>query len=207
MLDEVFAVPVVVHSGNYEWTSAFTETVAEHPGLINANLVRELDVGGAVLLSLPGYFNRRFLQPGACHYDDEDTAALTARGKALGAAGRRVILTSHGPPLQQDKGALDLTADGEHVGDPALNALLKDGAITVGIFSHMLEAGGRVTADVDGTTPLKLPLKKPVPQLFVNVGSASSFGWGMNDGTTSRGLAAIVRIDATGAHAELVKLR
>jgi len=207
MLDEVFAPPVLVHAGNYEWTSAFSEATAAAPGLINLNLVRDLDMGGTHLLSLPGYFNRRFLQAGACHYDDDDVAALTAHARELGARGHRLVLTSHGPPLQQDKGALDVTADGEHVGDPALNTLLKAADIKVGIFSHILEAGGRATADVDGATPLKLPLKAPVERLYLNVGSASSFGWGMNDGTTSRGLAAIVVVDGAGARVELLKLR
>lgn len=207
MLDEVFAPPVLVHAGNSEWTSAFFEATAAAPGLINLNIVRDLDMGGTHLLSLPGYFDRRFLQPGACHYDDDDVADLTAHARDLSARGHRLILSSHGPPLQRDDGALDVTADGEHVGDPALNALLKDADIKVGLFSHILEAGGRATADVDGTTPVKLPLKAPVERLYLNVGSASSFGWAMNDGATARGLAAIVMVDDAGVRAEVLKLR
>jgi Icc-related predicted phosphoesterase len=207
MLDEVFAPPVLVHSGNYEWTSAFSEATATATGLINLNVVRDLDMGGTHLLSLPGYFNRRFLQAGACHYDEDDVAALTAHAQALTGRGHRVVLTSHGPPLQQDKGALDVTADGEHVGDPALSALMKTADIKVGIFSHILEAGGRATADVDGATVVKLPVKAPVERLLLNVGSASGFGWGMNDGTTAHGLAAIVVVDGAGVRAEVLKLR
>jgi hypothetical protein len=84
---------------------------------------------------------------------------------------------------------------------------MKTADIRVGLFSHILEAGGRATADVDGTAPLKLPLKAPVARLYLNVGSASSFGWGMNDGTTARGLAAIVVVDGAGVRAEVLKLR
>jgi Icc-related predicted phosphoesterase len=207
MLDEVFAPPVLVHAGNSEWTSAFSEATAAAPGLINLNIVRDLDMGGTHLMSLPGYFNRRFLQAGACHYDESDVAALTSHARDITARGHRIILTSHGPPLQQGKGALDVTVDGEHVGDPALNTLLKRADIRVGLFSHILEAGGRATADVDGTAPLKLPLKAPIERLYLNVGSVSAFGWGMNDGSTSRGLAAIVVVDDAGVRAEMVKLR
>jgi len=210
MLDEVFDLPVLVHSGNYEWTSSLSDTLAEHPGLINMNLAREIDTGAVRLLSLPGYHDRKFLQPGACHYDDDDLAV--AKDAAVRAAkdGDVVVLTSHGPPRGDGKGALDRTPDNEHVGDPNLNALLTDGGIRFGIFSHILEAGGRAVTDVDGKTPLKLPMKKGEPRLYMNVGSASSFGWGMNDGTTSRGLGAIVTVDpAAGGTATVavIKLR
>lgn len=202
VIDEVFAVPVLVHSGNYEWTSAFTDAVAAAPGLINLNIVRDVDVFGIHLLSLPGYFNRQFLQSGACHYDPDDVTSLAAYAKAIAARGETVVLTSHGPPTGSGPGALDRTPDDEHVGDPQLNTLLEQGDIRFGIFSHILEAGGRAVTDIAGAQPLvvstKKPMKSPVGRLYVNVGSASSFGWGMNDGTTSRGLAAIVTVDGSG---------
>jgi Icc-related predicted phosphoesterase len=201
MLDEVFAVPVLVHSGNYEWTSAFTDAVAAAPGLINLNIVRDVDVFGIHLLSLPGYFNRQFLQSGACHYDPDDVTTLATYAKAIAARGETVVLTSHGPPMGRGPGALDRTPDDEHVGDPQLNTLLEQGDIRFGIFSHILEAGGRAVTDIAGAEPLvvstKKPMKTPVGRLYVNVGSASSFGWGMNDGSTSRGLAAIVTVDSS----------
>ena len=201
MLDEVFAVPVLVHSGNYEWTSAFTDAVAAAPGLINLNIVRDVDVFGIHLLSLPGYFNRQFLQSGACHYEPEDVTTLATYAKAIAARGETVVLTSHGPPKGTGPGALDRTPDDEHVGDPQLNTLLEEGDIRFGIFSHILEAGGRAVTDIAGAQPLvvstKKPMKAPVGRLYVNVGSASSFGWGMNDGTTARGLSAIVTVDGS----------
>ncbi len=220
MLDDVFEVPVLVHSGNYEWTSAVSEVVAEHAGLINGNIVRDVDVGGVHVLSLPGYFNRRFLQGGACHYDPDDVSALGEYAKALRERGDVVVVSSHGPPLGKVKAdakvvvgkkgwvpSLDQTSDGEHVGDPDLNAMISSADVRVGIFSHILEAGGAVVADVDSQTPIALPMKAQAERVFVNVGSASAFGWGMNDGSTGHGLAAVVTVDKGGAQVELLKLR
>jgi hypothetical protein len=161
----------------------------------------DVDIFGVHLLSLPGYFNRQFLQSGACHYDPDDVTALATYAKAIAARGETVVLTSHGPPMGRGPGALDRTPDDEHVGDPQLNTLLEQGDIRFGIFSHILEAGGRAVTDIAGAQPVvvstKKPMKTPVGRLYVNVGSASSFGWGMNDGTTSRGLSAVVTVDGS----------
>lgn len=216
MLGEEVDLPVFAHSGNYEWTSAFSaafaDGAAKWPQLINANLVRDLDLGGVHLLSLPGYFNRHFLQSGACHYSEESIAELTAHARALAAKGDTVVLSSHGPPLGSTAGALDVTSDGPNVGDPQINALLNDADIRFGLFSHILEAGGRAVDDVAATHPVKLPMKARAPRLYINAGAASSFGWGMLDGKTARGMAAIVAIDAqsadkAGATVEFIKLR
>ena len=207
------AVPVFAHSGNYEWTSAFTQAFAERavtwPHLFNMNVIRDVDFGGVHLVSLPGYFNRRFLQSGACHYSDVDVADLTRHAQGLAARGETVILTSHGPPLGTTATALDVTSDGPNVGDPQLNGLLTDGKIAFGIFSHILEAGGRAVDDVAGTSAVRLPMKAPRQHLYVNAGASSSFGWGMVSGKTSRGMAAIVTIDPTAStgHVEFIELR
>ena len=70
--------------------------------------------------------------------------------------------------------------------------------VDFGIFGHILEAGGRATDDATSHKPLKMPMKKPTPRLFVNVGSASSIGLKMLDKKTARGLAAIVTIEPVG---------
>ena len=175
------------------------------------NVIRDVDFGGVHLVSLPGYFNRRFLQPGACHYGEGDVAELTRLTSDLAKRGEVVVLTSHGPPLGKGAAALDVTNDGENVGDPQLNALLNDGGVSFGLFSHILEAGGRVVEDVDGASNVPLPMKAAKKKLYVNVGAASSFGWGMLSGKTSRGLAAIFTLEpgpaGPGARVEFIALR
>lgn len=214
MLGEEVDLPLFAHSGNYEWTSAFTETFTDAakkwPQLFNMNVIRDVDFGGVHLVSLPGYFNRRFLQPGACHYGEGDVAEATRFTSELARRGEVVVLTSHGPPLGRGAAALDVTNDGENVGDPQLNAMLTDGGVSFGLFSHILEAGGRAVDDVDGTSNVSLPMKGARKKLYVNVGGASSFGWGMLSGKTSRGLAAMFTLDPAGggeARVEFITLR
>jgi Icc-related predicted phosphoesterase len=210
MLREELRVPVFAHAGNYEWTTAFTEAFAadeeRFPHVFNMNLIWHVDLGGVHLLSLPGYHDRRFAQPGSCHYDADDVAALTSYARALTAAGDVVVLTAHGPPRGAGKGALDVTFDGDNVGDPQINRLLQEADIRVGVFSHILEAGGRAAADAAGAAPLALPMKKGAPRLVVNVGSASSFPWRLLDGSSSTGMAAIVTVEKSDARVEVVRL-
>jgi hypothetical protein len=69
--------------------------------------------------------------------------------------------------------------------------------VRFGIFSHILEAGGRATSDVTRQPPIKMPMRKPAATLFLNAGSASSYPYAMLDKKTSRGMAAVVSIDDT----------
>lgn len=199
MLGEIFTTPVLAHSGNYEWTSAFTKAIADaavtHPQLINMNIIRDVDIGGLHVLSLPGYFNRRFIHNGACHYTEESITELTMAARDINDRGDVALLTSHGPPLGKNASGLDVTNDKENVGDPQINQLLKDGSIRFGVFSHILEAGGRATTNVDDGPLLKMPMKGRQKQLYVNAGAASSFAWQLVDGKTARGMAAIVTVD------------
>jgi Icc-related predicted phosphoesterase len=216
MLGEELDVPVLAHSGNYEWTSAFTEALAggavTWPHVINMNIVRDVDFGGIHIVSLPGYFNRKFAQSGACHYEPDDVDELTRHARALSDRGDVVVLTSHGPPLGTSAAALDVTHEGTNVGDAHINQLLTDGDVRFGLFSHILEAGGRAVDDAAGASAVPLPMKAARKRLYVNAGAATSYGWGMIGGKTSRGIAAIVTIDATStpageARVEFVTLR
>jgi Icc-related predicted phosphoesterase len=204
MLGELFGDerPFFVHSGNSEWTGGFTEAFADvekaHPAFFNLNLIRDVDLGGVHLLSLPGWSVKQFVKEGGCRYGNDDVAALGERAAAIAEKGELVVLTAHGPPRGPDAKSLDRTHDFGNVGDEALAALLQTGTIRFGIFGHILEAGGRATADATTHRPLPLPMKKTSPSLFVNVGSASSVGIQMLDKRTSRGLAAIVVVDDIG---------
>jgi hypothetical protein len=213
-LGETFSIPVFVHSGNSEWTSAFSESInsaaARWPQIVNMNLVRDVAWGGIHVISLPGYHDRKFLREGACHYSADDVAAVAEYARGVAAMGDVVVLSAHGPPRGRGKGALDVIHDGDNVGDEQISDLLR-GGISFGLFSHILESGGRATADVDATSGVPLPMKTPTKKLYVNVGAATSFAWGMVDGKTSRGMAAIVRVqqnaDGADAMAEFITLR
>jgi hypothetical protein len=213
-LGEAFAVPVFLHVGNSEWVSAFSEAMsaasARFPHLVNMNMVRHVEWGGVHVVSLPGYHDRKFLRQGACHYDHDDVTALQSYVASLRDRGGPVVLTAHGPPLGAGPEALDVLHEGNNVGDAHISGLLRDG-IDFGVFSHILESGGRALADVDATSLVAVPMKRPTPKLYVNVGAATSFAWGMLDGETSRGLAAILRVhrraDGADATVEFLKLR
>ncbi len=201
MLGEVFGDerPVLVHSGNSEWTGGFTEAIAdlerEHPAFFNLNFIRDLDFGGVHLLSLPGWSVKQFVKEGGCRYTLDDVEALGERATEIAERGEVAILTAHGPPRGAGTIALDRTHDFGNVGDENLAELLQEGTIRFGIFGHILEAGGRATAEIATHKPLTLPMKKPTPSLFVNVGSASSMGLQMLDRRTSRGIAAVFVVD------------
>ncbi|MCP4498891.1 MAG: hypothetical protein GY822_02860 [Deltaproteobacteria bacterium] len=214
MLGEVFKRPVFAHSGNIEWSASFNhawEAAAKlHPHVFNMNWIRVVDFGKHTLLTMPGYFNHRFMRSGACHYETDDVEALLPAAKKAHERGHVVLLSSHGPPLGKKKGALDVIDEGNHVGDPALNKLIEEGSIKVGIFSHILEAGGRATVDLAGAMPhllQKKKMSKPTDTLFINAGSASAGGWEMNDGKQSLGMAAIVVVTQEGAQVSFIRLR
>ncbi len=200
LVGDVFgdAVPIVVHSGNSEWTSGFTDAFvdaeAAHPAFINMNFVRHLDLGGVHLISLPGWSVRQFVKQGGCHYETKHVDDVAAMVAAI-PTDEVVILTAHGPPRGSDANSLDRTFDDGNVGDEDLAKVLQSGTVRFGLFGHILESGGRATADATTHKPLTLPMKKPSSSLFVNVGSASSVGVELLSKKTSRGIAAIVAID------------
>lgn len=211
LLGETFAEPVLVFSGNMEWTSAFTEAFTQaaraFPQLINGNWTRDLDLGGVHVVTLPGWFNHRFVTSGACRYRERDIEQLRALVAPMIARGERVILVAHGPPAGEGAQSLDVTHDAGNVGNPALTGLIEALPLRYGIFSHILEAGGRAVRGFGDDDAVSLPMDKTVPALFVNAGSASGFPWAMLDGRTSHGMAMIFTLDDQGARAEVIRLR
>ncbi len=202
MLGDIFGDdrPLLVHPGNSEpvgsFLDAFGDEEKKHPAILDMNFIRDVDLGGVHILSLPGWSVRKFVKPGGCFYKAEDVDVVRGLVDGINKKGELAILTAHGPPRGVDKKSLDATNDFGNVGDTDLAALLQEGNLRFGIFGHILEAGGRATDDPAKHKLLALPMKKPTKSLFVNVGSASSFGIAMIDGKkTSRGMAAIVTID------------
>ena len=186
-------LPVFAVIGNSESRSAFNRAVLDAfrktHNVINLDLVRRVEGDGYTVVSLPGYFDKRFIHESAgCAYSTDDVEELP--GLARGAASP-VVLVTHGPPRQDGKGALDATTDGKNVGDPALASAIADGKISFGVFGHILEAGGRAT-DLSGKKQVRQ--NTPVDQLFVNPGPAFSDPWALNDGHVSHGMAAILTL-------------
>jgi Icc-related predicted phosphoesterase len=144
---------------------------------------------GFTLVSLPGYYDHRYIPESAgCRYKPEDAQELTriARG-----APQPVVLVTHGPPRQSGRGALDVTGDGHNVGDPDLAAAIAEARIDFGVFGHILEAGGRAT-DLEGRRPIRPG--QLASALYVNPGPAFADPWTMSSGGTSRGMAAILTL-------------
>lgn len=211
MLGERFDVPVLLHAGNMEWITAFTEAYVEakkrHPLLINGNWTRHLDLGGVHLVTLPGWSNHKFTSSGACRYGKDEVQELRALAAPLTARGDVVILVAHGPPQGEGKRALDMTHDAGNVGDVPLRAVIEELPIRFGLFSHILEAGGRAARSFDERGVVRLPVRRPEPRLYVNAGSASAFPWGMLSGRTSEGMAMVFRLDKGKATAKRFLLR
>ncbi|MCA1826504.1 MAG: metallophosphoesterase [Myxococcales bacterium] len=186
-------LPVYAIIGNSESRSSFNRALLaayrKHPNVINLNLVRRVEGDGFTLVSLPGYYDQRYIHESAgCRYKPEDAQELTriARG-----APSPVVLVTHGPPRQSGRAALDVTEDGHNVGDPDLAAAIAEAKINFGVFGHILESGGRAT-DLDGRKPVKPGLVAPA--LYVNPGPAFADRWALNSGGTSRGMAAILTL-------------
>ena len=186
-------LPVLAVIGNSESRSAFNRAALDAfrktHNVINLDLVRRVEGDGFTVVSLPGYYDKRFIHESAgCPYSTDDVEELP--GLARGAPSP-VVLVTHGPPRQEGKSALDATTDGKNVGDPALSTAIVDGKIAFGVFGHILEAGGRAT-DLSGKKQIRQ--NTPVAQLFVNPGPAFADPWPLNDGRVSHGMAAILTI-------------
>lgn len=186
-------LPVYGIIGNSESRSSFNRALLaafrKHPTVINLNLVRRVETDGFTLVSLPGYYDARFIHESAgCKYKQDDAMELSriARG-----APSPVVLVTHGPPRQEGKAALDVTDDGHNVGDPDLAAAIAEAKIPFGVFGHILESGGRAT-DLEGKKQIKPGVLASA--LYLNPGPAFADPWGLNNGGVSHGMAAILTI-------------
>lgn len=109
---------------------------------------RQVRVGGATLVAIPGYrFSSHGYRYGAADLDRARTLAAT-RGK--------VIVAAHAPPKGRGDKATDWAIGDVNAGDPALTELLRALHPATALFAHVDEAGGRADA------------------LGVNVGSAGA---------------------------------
>lgn len=196
--------PTIAIAGNTERAAAHTyainkvrKTGVTH--LLNGDVIRRVDGDGFDLVTLAGYYDKRYLHlSGGCLYSEK---ALSDVEQAVAAADDAVVFLSHGPPRQKGQHALDYVPGADNVGDPQLTDLITRAKIPFGIFGHIIEAGGTAT-DLAGKT---LPQKKPQPALYLNQGSCNPLPWKMNDGSTSYGLAAILTVEGKKASYEVLR--
>jgi hypothetical protein len=111
-LQKVFAalaespVLVVASIGNTESCGAFNqaaeEVFATQRHVINGNWVRRLELDDGTLVTLPGYYDRRFTHTGgAAHYDAKDLEVLSDLLLSPAEAPAPVVLISHGPAARR----------------------------------------------------------------------------------------------------------
>lgn len=187
-------LPVFAIIGNRECAADFAEGMsaaqAQHSNVVNLNQDRVVELGGAVLLALPGYHDPNFINcTTGCRYTQGTIEETIRLGRA--AAGKPVVLVSHGPPRGEGTQAIDYAINGGNVGDQQINRALTEGGIRFGVFSNIKEAGGKATDDSFNTV---LPENKPSRTLYLNPGAADSTVWDMNDRSRSHGQAAVLAI-------------
>lgn len=187
--------PILLTLGNSESRSSFARAYAarsdKYPNLVNGTWVRQVIADDAEFWTLPGYYSKSFVYQGAgCRYKGTDVDAMSAELSPSGDS--PIVLVSHGPPRGVGKKSIDVISDRTNVGDEAMGKFIDRLKIKYGIFGHILESGGRA---VRGDMKTPIPEKKSSPTLFVNAGSVSGDPWGMNDGSTSYGMAMIITIE------------
>lgn len=193
-------LPVVAVAGNREVRSELDAAEAElrkkGAKILDLSHTRIVDLGDATLFGLPGAFERRQLHSdGACVYAGKDIDALASaieRDK-----GAPAIVVAAVPPRGQDGKALDFS-EGQNVGDPRLNALLKKAPF--GIFGQVWESGGRAVDAAGRPVPQQLESD----QLYLNPGAADHTPWPMSDGSTVSGQAALLIVHGRRASWERI---
>lgn len=189
---------VLALAGNAEPVPGFHRAIGQvavrRPNLIDGNLVRLVELGPASLVTLPGYYDPRFIaSEDGCHYGPDDVEALAP---IFEQAAARPVLVSHGPPRSQGPGALDVAYDAGNVGDPRLAALMRRHGVRLGLFSHILESGGRAT---DPITHTRVAPGTWSTSMWLNAGAATSLPQDLHGGRTIHGMAAIVELGPAGA--------
>ena len=208
LAEQVGDVPILVIIGNAEsrgpYGRALRNLGKKRVNIVNLNVVRVFNGDDFSVVSLPGYYDRRFVEGRAsCVYRKRHVEELP--GFLKDATGP-VVLVSHGPPrTKAGKRGIDATPDGKNVGDPEMTRIIKSEGIRFGAFSHILESGGRGFSFIRNRPVRPGRWSK---DLFVNAGAVNALDWNMNGGWVSQGLGLIMRIDkGKRAKFEVIKLK
>jgi Icc-related predicted phosphoesterase len=185
-------LPTFVIPGNRESRSEFRAALEQlakkHPNVVDMTSVRLVNFDDASIVSLPGYYDRRYVHVGeaGCLYFKEDVENLKP---IVAAAKGPVVLLAHAEPYGKGPQAIDYFGDG-NAGDLNLHELLASSPIPFGVFANIHEAGGRAN-DVDSNLVAE---GTPAAKLFLNPGLADSTAWKLNDGTWSYGMVATLTV-------------
>ena len=187
-------LPIYVVVGNNDSRSEFNRVIRKlsktHNNIINLDMVRILHGDGFDMISLPGYYDKKYTRgSSSCTYKPEDAQELVKESENLK---EPAMLITHGPMKLEGKDAIDYAWEAGNVGDEHLTEALKEAKIIkFGIMGHILEAGGKGNT-IDGKV-----VKPGVysDTLFLNPGPAQSLGWKMLDGKTSYGMAATLYLN------------
>ncbi len=195
-------LPILVAAGNREVRSeldaAEDELRKKGARLADLSHTRVVDLGDALVVGLPGGFERRQLRAdGACLYVQKDLDALGAFLDHLPALAPPALLVAAVPPRGHDARALD-ASEGQNLGDPRLAALIR--RVPFGVFGQVWEAGGRAI-DLAGQP---VGPATEADRLYLNPGAADLTPWPMADGSTAQGLAALITIHGRKAAYEVV---
>ncbi len=201
-------LPTFVLTGNRECRADFNDALASlqksHPNVVNLGKVRDVEFDGVELISLPGYYDKKYIHCAngtGCQYFKQDVEALKTLAKQ---AENPVVLVSHGPPHGEDANAIDRLSEGTNVGDANLTALIAETGIPFGVFPNIKEAGGRAT-NLDGSSLIREG--ELADKLFLNPGAADSVAWSMNDGTQSVGMAATLTVKGQKASYKIFRAK
>ena len=197
---------VIAYTGNTESCGSFnrvaTSVFNKYPNFLNGNWVRKLDLHHAVMVTLPGYYDKRFTHvSGAAHYRAKHLEQLV---EMFEESKKPVIFTSHGPPKMKGKYGIDIASGVGHVGDQEMADMLDFEEVSFGIFGHILEAGG-LASNLSGNK--KREEDQWYKSLFINAGAANPDPWPMLNGKTTYGMGAIFELKGTKARYKVKKLK
>ncbi|GAC1538732.1 MAG: hypothetical protein NVS2B9_05450 [Myxococcales bacterium] len=198
-------LPVLAVAGNRESRGELDAVEADlrrrGARIIDLSRSRIVDLGDALVVGLAGTFDRRQArEEGACVYVQRDVDAVAAALEKLASGPAPAILVAAVPPRGNGLSALDVS-EGQNTGDPRLTPLLRAKRAPFGVFGQVWEAGGRA---IDGAGKPVAPLVFS-EQLYVNPGAADHTPWPMSDGTTQKGLAALLTVRGRKAAVEFVR--
>lgn len=200
-------VPVFAIVGNRESGSDFDKALStlreEGKVVFNLNYLRLVKLDDHALVSVPGYYNADYVYPSdGCVYGSKELGEVK---KALMAAkDLPVILVSHGPPRQTGPEGIDIVSEGDHVGDPALQKLAREGKVPFSLSSNIQESGGKAS-NRDGSKEVKAGVASE--ELFFNPGGADrTVAWKMNTGEFAYGMAGVVTYEGNKASFDLMRL-
>jgi Icc-related predicted phosphoesterase len=199
-------LPTFVIIGNREgirdYEAAVSAVAQTKKNLFDLNKIRYVGGDDFDLVSLPGYHNANHVRAkDGCAYTREDLADVP---RIAARAVNPVVLVSHGPPRGTAKTSLDWTDTETNVGDPRLAWVIQTSGIPFGVFGNVMEAGGSGVSS-DFNTPI--PPGTWADRLYVNVGSASSFPWKLNNGEVSTGMAMVLRIKGKKGSFEVLRAK